>query len=99
MPRTMGSQQKVPPALPGLEAEIMDAVWELGEASVRQVMELLNRRSPKDRAYTTFMTVTHRLDEKGLLDRRREGKTDFYTPTLTRDEYQERRAQAQVREL
>jgi predicted transcriptional regulator len=77
----------------------MDAVWELGEASVRQVMELLNGRTPKDRAYTTFMTVVHRLDEKGLLARRREGKTDFYTPTLTRETYEERRAAAGVREL
>src|SRR3954447_16820296 len=93
------TDEYVPPPLHDLEAEIMDAVWDLGEATVRQVMELLNERSPKDRAYTTFMTVVHRLDEKGLLVRRRAGKTDYYTPTVTRDEYRERRAQAEVRHL
>lgn len=95
----MASERYVPPPLHDLEAEIMDAVWELGEPSVRQVMEVLNSRTPKDRAYTTFMTVTHRLDEKGMLERRREGKTDYYTPTLTREAYQQRRAEAEVRQL
>jgi predicted transcriptional regulator len=95
----MPAQRYVPPALHDLETEIMDAVWELGETSVRQVMELLNGRAPKDRAYTTFMTVFHRLDEKGLLSRRRSGKTDHYTPTLTRDEYRQRRAEVEVRHL
>jgi predicted transcriptional regulator len=89
----------VPPALHDLESEIMDAVWELGEASVRQVMQLLNARTKRDRAYTTFMTVVHRLDDKGLLERRRSGKTDYYTPVLTAEEYRQRRAEAEVREL
>jgi predicted transcriptional regulator len=95
----MPPKRYVPPVLHELEREIMDAVWELGEASVRQVMELLNARAKKDRAYTTFMTVVHRLDEKGLLNRRRSGKTDYYTPVLTAEEYRERRAEAEVSEL
>jgi predicted transcriptional regulator len=42
------------------------------------------------------MTIMRRLDDKGLLRRRREGKTDFYRPAYTREEYAELRAQAEV---
>ena len=74
----------------------MDAVWTLDEASVREVMERLNKRNRNPRAYTTYMTVLARLDEKGLLTRRRQGKTDIYRPRLSREEYRELRAQAEV---
>src|SRR3954452_12102477 len=84
------------PTLHELEAEVMEAVWTQGEASVRQVMEVLNGKAPKPRAYTTYMTIMRRLDSKGLLRRRREGKTDFYRPAYTRGEYAELRAQAEV---
>jgi predicted transcriptional regulator len=43
----------IPPPLHELETEVMEAVWELGEASVREVMEALNARVDKPRAYTT----------------------------------------------
>jgi predicted transcriptional regulator len=88
-----------PPRLHELEAEVMEAMWTLEEASVRGVMERLNKRNRNPRAYTTYMTVMARLDEKGLLARRREGKTDIYRPSLSRDEYRELRAQAEVEAL
>ena len=47
----------------------------------------LNAGSSPDRAYTTFMTVMARLDDKGLLKRRREGKTDIYRPVMSREDY------------
>ena len=87
------------PALHELESEIMEAVWEQEEASVRQVMEVLNAKAAKPRAYTTYMSVMRRLDGKGLLDRRREGKTDFYRPAHSRDEYARLRAQTEVEAL
>jgi predicted transcriptional regulator len=90
------------PALPPLhelEAEVMERIWAEGEASVRTVMEALNRRASKERAYTTYMTIMARLHKKGVLDRRREGKTDFYAPRLARDEFMALRARAQVEEL
>jgi predicted transcriptional regulator len=45
------------------------------------------------------MTVMGRLDGKGLLERRREGKTDYYRPVYERDEYMGLRAQAEVADL
>lgn len=88
-----------PPALHELEAEVMDAVWDFGEASVRQVMDALNAAAAKPRAYTTYMTILGRLHTKGLLARRREGKTDIYRAVYTREEYADLRAQADVAAL
>lgn len=70
----------------------MEEIWRRHELSVRGVMEALNSRAPKDRAYTTYMTVMPRLDCKALLKRRRQGKTDFYRAVYTRDRYTELRA-------
>lgn len=82
-----------------LEAEVMDEVWARGHATVRQVMDAINQRSPKSRAYTTVMTTMRRLDRKGLLDRERHGKTDTYSPAMTRDAYRQLRARTQIAEL
>ena len=84
------------PQLHELESEVMDELWSQGEAPVRAVMEALNKRGRSKRAYTTYMTIMVRLHDKGLLDRRREGKTDFYAPKLSREEYMTARARAQV---
>src|ERR1700747_2870269 len=87
-----------PPALHELEAEIMEEVWRQGETTVKLVMEALNRRAKPPRAYTTYMTVMRRLDDKGLLDRRRTGRQDTYAPTLTREQDQELRAASPVKD-
>jgi len=91
----------VPPPLHELEAEVMEGVWSSGrdEVTVREMMEALNKRTKSPRAYTTYMTIMRRLDSKGLLTRRREGKTDIYRPVYSREEYADRRAHAGVSEL
>ena len=96
----MSPKPKLPPELHELEAEVMDDVWSRdGEVAVREVMEVLNRRTKKPRAYTTYMTILGRLHAKGLVTRRREGKTDFYKPSYTREEYADLRARAGVDSL
>ena len=89
----------VPPALHELESEVMEVMWELGEANVRTAMDELNRRASKERKYTTVMTILARLDRKDVLSRRREGRTDLYTPLFSRDEYLAARAEADVSAL
>ena len=95
----MARRKKAPPALHDLEAEVMEEVWRQEEASVRSVMEACNRGRRQPRAYTTYLTIMVRLDRKGLLARRREGKTDFYRPRLSKEEYQAARAEAEVQAL
>ena len=93
--------ENTPPALHELEAEVMNGVWDSGraEVTVREMMDVLNAHTKSPRAYTTYMTIMRRLDDKGLLTRRRDGKTDFYRPVHGRDEYADLRARAGVDEL
>lgn len=86
----------VPPPLHELESEVMEEVWRQGESSVRAVLEALNAQQPKQRAYTTVMTIMQRLDRKGLLQRRRDGRTDIYAPRLSREDYLRARAEAEI---
>jgi predicted transcriptional regulator len=97
--RSKASRQPATPPLHELEAEVMEEIWTQGEATVRTVMDALNKRTSKPRAYTTYMTIMARLHKKGVLDRRREGKTDFYAPKLDRAEFMASRAAAEVEDL
>jgi predicted transcriptional regulator len=99
-PRTKKARaDPVPPALHELESEVMEELWRSGEAPVRAVMVALNKRASKPRAYTTYMTIMARLHKKGVLVRRREGKTDFYAPSQDREDYMAARAHAEVEDL
>jgi BlaI family transcriptional regulator, penicillinase repressor len=77
----------------------MDAVWEQGRTNVRTVMEALNQKGGRDRAYTTYMSVMVRLVSKGLLQRKRDGKADIYWPLISREEFQRARAELEVSAL
>jgi predicted transcriptional regulator len=98
-PRKPSPAVVVPPPLHELESEVMEQLWRSGEASVRSVMEALNQGTEKERAYTTYMTIMARLHKKGILVRRREGKTDYYAPAYERDQYMALRAQSEVEGL
>jgi predicted transcriptional regulator len=88
-----------PPPLPELERAVMERIWAAGESSVRDVMSALNESLDNDRAYTTYMTIMERLRKKGLLLRRREGKTNYFRPANAREDYVSSRARAEVDEL
>lgn len=65
-------------ALGELEAKVMEVVWKLGSASVRDVLN--NIKSHKKPAYTTIMTVMARLYTKKVLKREFENDAYIYTP-------------------
>jgi len=85
-----------PPPLGELEREVMEVVWDGGEATVRDIMLALNAASGRERAYTTILTVASNLRRKGLLKGRRLGRSDLYAPTVSRQHYIEARAQREV---
>jgi len=70
-----------------LEADIMQVVWREGWMgfAVSEVHERLE--AERDIAYTTVMTTVSRLFDKGLLERRREGRRYLYTPVMGQDEF------------
>ncbi len=71
-----------------VELEFMSKLWELGEGTVREVLEAL----PLDRplAYTSGATILRILEQKQFVTSTKQGKTFSYTPALTRDSYQSR---------
>jgi predicted transcriptional regulator len=93
------SERTAPPALHELERDVMEAVWQRGESSVREVMDLVNTMGDKPRAYTTYMTIMARLARKRLLERERAGRTDYYRPVYTRERYNDLCARAAVESL
>jgi len=85
------------PALHELESEVMDVVWDLpAPMTVRAVLDEVNARSGRERAYTTVMTIMRRLAAKGVLARERDGKAHLYRAICSRREYADARAGTQV---
>ena len=68
-----------------LEQDVMDVVWRLGDATVRDVHDEL--ASQRKIAYTTVMTTMTRLATKGLLRRDTAGLAHRYRPEVTQDSY------------
>lgn len=62
--------------LGSLEYEIMDALWQTDDATVSQVLDVVNgsRAEPDQLAYTTVMTVLGRLHDKEFVDREKQGR-------------------------
>ncbi|MBI2914949.1 MAG: BlaI/MecI/CopY family transcriptional regulator [Firmicutes bacterium] len=71
--------------LGGLEADVMEMVWESKEATVRDIYEKLRLR--RKIAYTTVMTTMSHLSRKGLLRQERSGTAYSYRPALTREDF------------
>jgi len=74
----------------------MAAIWEQGEATVRSVTDAVAGDADGPRSYTTILTVMTRLDCKGFLQRRRDGRRDVYSATVPEDEYRRARSEAEV---
>jgi predicted transcriptional regulator len=66
------------------ETEILKVLWELDEASVRQVHECLEKISGLH--FNTVQTQLRIMDEKGLVAHRRDGRTFLYRPLCTREQ-------------
>lgn len=68
-----------------LEAQVLDVLWDR-EAWLTpgEVHAVLTER--RDLAYTTVMTILARLWQKGLLERRRDGRAYAYHPVVSREE-------------
>lgn len=78
-----------------LELECMNALWPLGEATVRQIRSELSSQRP--RAYTTVMTIMDRLAQKGIVTRRRAGRAWVYQPGFSAGEARDRAVQQVVK--
>ena len=70
-------------AMSPAETEILRLVWQLGAATVQQIQETL----PAHRkvAYKTVQTLLRRLEDKGYLTHKVEGKAHVFCPAVRRE--------------
>lgn len=64
------------------ELKIMDVLWDLQEATVREVTDALSGQQPV--AYSTALTMLRILNEKAYVDYRQEGRAFVYFPIVSR---------------
>ena len=81
-----------------LEADVMEAIWALGQATVHDVHERLDA-ADRELAYTTVMTVMSRLADKGLLEKQKDGAAYVYMPAASKEEFTRRTVGTVLSEL
>ena len=77
------AKSKLPRISPS-ETEILQWLWQLGEATVQQICDQL----PAQRkiAYATVQTLLRRLEKKGYITHRTEGKAHVFSPATKRED-------------
>jgi len=76
----MANQQKY--RLGDLQLRIMRVLWKSAPASVAEVKNELGGRL----AYTTVATMLRKMEERGLLRHREEGRKFFYLPAVSAED-------------
>lgn len=74
--------KNLPTRLSHLELEILRPLWQLKQATIREIRDAL----PKDRRpeYTTVQTIVYRLEEKGAVERvKKIGNAHVFTPAVS----------------
>ena len=66
-----------------LQLKIMKALWDRSEASVADVLQALGPRAGL--AYTTVATMLRKMEARGLVAHRSEGRRFLYRPAVTPD--------------
>jgi BlaI family penicillinase repressor len=70
--------------LTNLQMDVMQALWQQGEATVSQVHAALHKE--RKLAMTTVATLLSRLEKYGLLTHRTEGRQYVYRPLVSQSE-------------
>ena len=66
------------------EEEVMQVIWELERALVRDIM---NKLPNSDQPYTTVASIVRILERKGFVSHKPYGKTHEYFPLISKAEY------------
>ena len=73
------------PTMTEVELELMEVLWEKGEATVSEVVEAL----PEQRlAYSSVLTMMRILEQKGYVVHEKEGRAFVYRPLINRQQAQ-----------
>jgi len=66
------------------EDQVMQVLWKLEKAFVKDIVEQMPEPKP---AYNTVSTIIRILENKGFVEHKAYGKTHEYYPTITREKY------------
>ncbi|QCR33693.1 BlaI/MecI/CopY family transcriptional regulator [Lysinibacillus sp. SGAir0095] len=80
-----------------LEAKIMDILWYQEEMTIKEVQTLLEKEKPTN--FNTVMTVMNRLVEKGILQKKPVGRSSYYKPIQSREEFINNQSKEMTHEL
>ena len=70
------------------EEEVMQVIWNLEKALVRDILEELPN---KNQPYTTVASIVRILEKKGFVSHKPYGKTHEYFPLISKAEYRKRK--------
>ncbi|MGK7919296.1 MAG: BlaI/MecI/CopY family transcriptional regulator [Trichodesmium sp.] len=82
-----------------LETEILNIVWDLGCATVKQVHEIILADPDRELAYTSVTTVLRRLTQKGWLVCDESDRAFVWRPLISRQEAKILRAHQQLNQF
>jgi len=82
-----------------LETEILNIVWELGCATVKDVHERILADPDRELAYTSVTTVLRRLTQKGWLTCEKQERAFSWQPLISREEAQVIKAHDQLNQF
>lgn len=66
------------------EEEVMQKLWQLEKAFVKEIIELMPEPKP---AYNTISTIVRILEQKGFVGHEAKGKSFKYFPLIDKEEY------------
>jgi predicted transcriptional regulator len=84
-------------AISQTEREVLEALWDQGAATVRQLHEALLAK--RRWAYTTVQTLLQRLETKGYVEADRGAFAHIFRPTVSRESLLRQRLDALAHEL
>src|SRR5262245_9093289 len=80
------------PKIPDAQLEVLEALWQVGRGTVREVLTQL-QWSGRDWSYATVSTLLQRLEQKALVHCDRSGFAHEYRATVSRPAVVDRRLQ------
>lgn len=69
-----------------LEAEILEIIWDFGEATVKAVHDRILSDPDRELTYSSVTTVLQRLTKKGWLQCDKRGRAFWWRPLISREE-------------
>lgn len=81
----MSENQNIKPTV--AELEILQILWEKGEVTVKEVNEDINKR--KETGYTTTLKTMQIMFDKGLVERKKDGRSHLYSASIKKEKTQQ----------